>query len=201
MGFDLYGRNPHNPSGHVRPNIDWTDSSITEDDKKEYFDAVDKYESRVKGDYFRANVWWWRPIWNFVTNYCDDILSDKDIEKGSFNDGHFINKAKSKKIASRIKTLIKDGTAKKIEDEYNTLSEKARKHNSKVDAMLDDLKEEVIKETKKDNIVPSDYPKKFKDRWDEIYKMRSWADSYPFDVEYLESFADFSEQSGGFEIC
>ena len=94
MGFDLYGRNPHNPSGHVRPNIDWTDSSITEDDKKEYFDAVDKYESRVKGDYFRANVWWWRPIWNFVTNYCDDILSDKDIEKGSFNDGHFINKAK-----------------------------------------------------------------------------------------------------------
>ena len=68
-----------------------------------------------------------------------------------------------------------------VEDEYNTLSEKARKHNSKVDAMLDELKETVIKETKKDNIVPSDYPKKFKDRWDEIYKMRSWADSYPFD--------------------
>ncbi len=201
MGFDLYGRNPHNPSGHIRPNIDWTDSDIGEKEKKDYFKAVDEYENRVKGDYFRANVWWWRPIWQFVSNYCDDILTNEDIERGGFNDGHFISKAKAKRISSRIYKLIKDGTVKEIEEDYKRVSDKARKHNAVVDEMLEELKQEVIKETKKDNIVPSDYPKKFKKQWDKIYKTRSWSDSYPFDAEFLESFAKFSELSGGFEIC
>ena len=30
-----------------------------------------------KGDYFRNNCWWWRPLWDFV---CDnvDVITDDD---------------------------------------------------------------------------------------------------------------------------
>ena len=33
------------------------------------------------GDYFRANVWWWRPLWECVAYYCDDILLIKQRYK------------------------------------------------------------------------------------------------------------------------
>ena len=37
--------------------------------------------------YFRANVWYWRPLWSFVEEICGDDLSDFDKEAGHYNDG------------------------------------------------------------------------------------------------------------------
>ena len=39
--------------------------------------------------YFRNNVWWWRPLWDYVCNTCYDILSEKDMNAGSYNDYNF----------------------------------------------------------------------------------------------------------------
>ena len=59
--------------------------------------------SKEEGDYFRANVWWWRPLWQYVSITCEDILTENDMERGSYNDGHRISKTKANRIASRLK--------------------------------------------------------------------------------------------------
>ena len=114
MGFDLYGLKPNNPNNAIKPTIDWT-VKHTEKEKTEYFDALSKYEDQVVGDYFRNNVWFWRPLWMFVCKNCSDILSEKNMTMGTYNDGHEISKTKAMRIGKRLKKLLHDGTAKKYE--------------------------------------------------------------------------------------
>ena len=98
MGYDLYGLSPHNPKEIKKPESpDW--KTATKDEQDSFFRALNKYEDEVPGHYFRNNVWWWRPLWHFVTVTCDNILTEKDMEQGSFNDGHKISKTKAVKIA------------------------------------------------------------------------------------------------------
>ena len=45
--------------------------------------GMDVYGERPrtnKGEYFRNNVWWWRPLWNYVSVECSDIITKKDIQ-------------------------------------------------------------------------------------------------------------------------
>jgi len=54
MGFDLYGTNGGN-------------------------EKID-HDNPVEGQYFRANVWYWRPLWDLTCSIGKDILTDRDIE-------------------------------------------------------------------------------------------------------------------------
>ena len=109
MGFDLYGLNPNNPNNAVRPeSMDWS-KEHTEKEKEQYFKEVEEYEEEVVGHYFRNNVWFWRPLWSFVVQAGDGILSEKDIRGGSYNDGHKISKTKANRLAAKLKKLIDSG--------------------------------------------------------------------------------------------
>ena len=108
--------------------IDWK-KDVPDNVKEEYFDIKEQYEEDNPGYYFRNNVWWWRPLWNFVAGMCDDILTEKDIEHGSFNDGHKISKTKAAKIAKRLFKLIEEGTIKKYEKMYKQQIKKLNKDN------------------------------------------------------------------------
>ena len=72
--------------------------------------------------------------------------------------------------------------------------------NEIIQEELNDLKKLVIKECGED-LVPSDYPEPFNERWNEIYGRKKWQSDYPFDKRNVENFAKFCLQSGGFEIC
>ncbi len=200
MGFDLYGRNPENVNNVKPPTIDWS-KDPSEEERDKYFEAQDEFRKAVPGDYFRANVWWWRPIWNFVTEFCDDFLTEKDLAAGNYNDAHFISKSKAKRIATRIKQLDKDGTIDGIQKQYNVVAEEAKKHNSKIEKKLNNLRKRVVEATGKKNIIPADYPSEYRAEWDILTKSKNWSDSYPFDKEFLLEFAEFCKYSGGFEIC
>ena len=108
MGFDLYGLNP---KGDVpKPVItDWEDEKQSED----YL----KYRTETPGSYFRANVWWWRPLWQYVGITCEDILTEDDIASGEVNDNHLISEDKAVLIAKRLQERIDDGSAQAFEDE------------------------------------------------------------------------------------
>jgi hypothetical protein len=144
MGFDLTGLNPQSDTPQPR----WTkgdpwvrktqddcldaNSSITQMEidtqlKEEYDDYMEskcKWQESTDGAYFRNNVWWWRPLWNFVCHSCDNILTDKDAEMGTFNDGHKISKTKAKRIASKLRTLVRTGQVKAYEEMYARHQEK-----------------------------------------------------------------------------
>ena len=111
MGFDLSGMNPNitRPEPELpifteRTNKDW----------EKYHD----WQEENSGVYFRNNVWWWRPLWNFVSSTCESILTEKDIESGSYNDGHRISKTKADRIARRLFKMIRNGDVKAYESAY-----------------------------------------------------------------------------------
>jgi len=212
MGFDLYGLNPTvNKKYPSRYNeimeeygtdsgfIDWK-KDIPEDIKNEYFELKDQYSEDNPGDYFRNNVWFWRPLWSFVCASCDDFLSEKDMNGGNFNDGHKISKTKATKIGKRLSKVLADGTVDGIERDYGLRKAKADVHNKNVQEQLDKISKECKDKHGKD-LVPANYPEPYKTQWDEMYSNKSWDSDYPFDKSNIEEFSKFCLQSGGFEIC
>ena len=111
MGFDLTGLNPNltRPEPELPPFPERT---------SEDWEIYTDWQEENCGTYFRNNVWFWRPLWNFVTGCCADILTEKDIESGYMNDGHRISNTKSKRIASRLRKFFKDGSVDAYESWY-----------------------------------------------------------------------------------
>ena len=200
MGFDLYGLKPYNPHNAEKPiQLNWA-LDHTEEEKKAYFEAVDAYETVVIGSYFRNNVWWWRPLWMFISMECDDILTEEDLSQGCNNGGHTICKTKAKKIASRIRRLDKEGEVDRFQKIHDERRVQANNHNKKVRKELDALRDKVNKELGRD-VVPADYPEPYRTQWDDIYSKEQWAGHYPFNADNVREFGKFCDNSGGFEIC
>ena len=186
MGFDLYGLNP---KGDIpKPVItDWEDKKQSDD----FF----KYQDETPGSYFRTNVWYWRPLWQYVTVACDDILTGKDMERGEYNDGHRISKTKANRIASRLKKLDKDGSIMKYESEYKTYLKSLPREDCNICEGTGVREDEIGMKAREE---------------DEEYKCNgclgegkrdNFGASYPFESDVVMRFAEFCEESGGFEIC
>ena len=68
--MDVYGLNP-TTTAPAQPNHDDFDS----EDWKAYWEG-----QSLSGQYFRNNVWWWRPLWNYVANLCSEVITEEDPE-------------------------------------------------------------------------------------------------------------------------
>ena len=182
MGFDLYGVCPTINKDYPKKyynllkkygngdSLDW--NKATKKVRKEYFDFQNKYQEDNQGSYFRNNVWWWRPLWQFVCEQCQEFLTVADMNGGNSNDGYKITKTKSIKIAKRLSKVLA-GT----------------------------FVDEVDREHVGNSIVPANYPKPYYKKWKKLQDAHNWDDDYPFDRENVENFAKFCKDSGGFEIC
>ena len=138
MGFDLQGLKPQinkNHSDEFRMIMDsygnkdgWLDwnKEIPKDAKDKYFELKDKYNEDNPGVYFRNNVWYWRPLWDFVCHYCDNILTAKDMDRGHYNDNHKISKTKSIKIAKKLTKILEDKTVNAYMVNYETSQRQAK---------------------------------------------------------------------------
>ena len=184
MGFDLSGMNPNitTPEPDLPPFPERTDK-----DWEKYHD----WQEENCGVYFRNNVWWWRPLWMFVSEACSDILTDKDIEGGSWNDGHRISKTKADKIAKELFRLIETDQVKAYESMY------------KKD--LDSLEQvdcEICDATGKRQEPPkTGAGDRECNGCNGTGKTDDWAKSYPFSEDNVREFANFCANSGGFTIC
>ena len=201
MGFDLYGVNPKINTAkpevltEYRTDEGWTDFVKLEEQglKNNYFKENDKWEDDNPGSYFRNNVWWWRPLWDFICGYCDEILTEEDAEQGHSNSGHIIDEEKALAIARILENLIDDG---EVED-Y------AKERQAMLDAEPDEectycegtgrrkVGEGTTKgpRTNKCNVC------------DGKGSSRPFNSMYPFSKDNVKEFAEFAAQSGGFEIC
>ena len=150
------------------------------------FDIYGHAPKNKQGDYFRNNVWWWRPLWNYVVNTCDDILTDDDINAGGFNDGHLIRAKKAEKIAERLLAYIKAGH-----------TEKYRKQREKELKALPLEKCTLCKGTGKRNDDVIKGKCNGCNGKGEKKAIETW---YEFDIENVREFAKFCKNSGGFKI-
>ena len=184
MGFDLSGMNPNltTPQPDLPP---WNER--TDKDWERYTD----WQEENSGVYFRNNVWWWRPLWSFVTGACDSILTEKDMEQGSWNDGHRISKTKAGKIAKRLHSMIEDGKVKEYENRY-------KKQLSSLEQVDCDICDATGKRQEPPNTGAGD---RECNGCKGTGKVDDWAKSYPFSEDNVREFANFCLNSGGFRIC
>ena len=86
MGMDVYGVNPkirkQSDSKLLKEvgstgDDDWYEkwSKLSSEDKDKWSDAHEQHREDNPGEYFRNNVWWWRPLWDYVYSLCDDFIS------------------------------------------------------------------------------------------------------------------------------
>ena len=209
MGFDLYGENPKLVKGFSDKKSERYEelASMSYSDREkqgfsdEYWELQTEWENNNPGNYFRNNVWWWRPLWTFTCDHCADFLTEDDMNGGCYNDSYIITEDKAVAIAERLYEALKEPETQEYLDNHMKAMEKAKKHNEMIEQEKKALDEIAVAITGDKNVAPIDYPKDLKKKFDELMKKRDWASSYPINRENIENFARFAEQSGGFSIC
>ena len=195
MGMDVHGLNPKQnkklsdfPVMEKFDAMDFSDKwKILEKDEKtreQYWEERDKWESVNPGVYFRNNVWWWRPLWNYCYNIAPDLVGDI-YDSGNNNDGAGLNAEKAKQLGEMLMETIADGSALQYQVDYMQ--------------MIEDLPLEICTNCNGNNRGH----KKMGDckSCGGTGKVKSFDTHYPFDVDNVEEFAKFCIESGGFEIC
>jgi len=203
MGFDLHGENPTVKEGTVKPKeINW--DTATQEEKEKYWEAQDDFREANPGDYFRANVWGWRPIWNFVCEVCPDILTQDDFEKGHYNDNHLIEEDRAKDIAKRLREKM--DLARERQKKFEAEAPNKEHFNKMLEDAARFIFENISKPKSELITCPGDMeihdPENYK-RWEALshYQNIKFDEmSYPINAEYIEEFANFAEHSGGFRI-
>jgi len=212
MGYDIYGLSPKinkdypekynkimKQYGDGKGWLKWSED-IPQEVKDEYFELKDVYETDNPGAYFRNNVWFWRPLWNFVVEACEDYMTVDEIDGGYSNSGHQIEKETAIYIAKKLSEKLADGTVDTLEREWELKRAKAEAHNKEVRAEMDKISKEC-KSKHGNDLVPANYPEPYNTQWQKAYAKENWDASYPFSKENIKDFATFCMQSGGFQIC
>tara|TARA_R110000824_G_scaffold278583_1_gene466834 strand:- start:537 stop:1127 length:591 start_codon:yes stop_codon:yes gene_type:complete len=196
MGFDLSGVNPkmnmkpeelpvYNKYSEMNFKEKWETLDKDEKLRNKYWEENDKFQKANPGIYFRNNVWWWRPLWQYVCEQFPDLISDEDAERGCYNDGHEITEDKAMKIGVELTAMLEDGRVQEHNDRY----EAELKALPQVDCYVCDNNNRGYKKKKE---CKSCNQTGLKD---------DWAASYPFCVDNVREFATFCLESGGFTIC
>ena len=152
-----------------------------------------------KGEYFRNNVWWWRRLADYVITKTG-VVDDKDADRWHYNDNHEVSKEEALQIANQLRHLIKTGDVDEYAKEVQRQMEIAEKHNARVDKLRDQISKQAEKELGKTDVAPVEYPEKYKKKWDKLFQLKDWNDSYPFTRKNVEEFIEFCEDSNGFTI-
>jgi len=138
------------------------------------------------GTYFRNNCWYWRPLWGFVSQICDDVISDDDFQSGTFNDGHLIDENQCKVISEVLDELLESGEVEKYEIQYYK--------------ELDELPLEKCEYCDGTGTRNDEYVQGKCNGCEGKGERKSFHTNYPFEVENVKEFNEFIKESGGFEI-
>ncbi len=171
--------------------------------------GMDVYGKNPKseiGQYFRRNVWGWRPLWNYVEEVHPEIASL--VQYPQSNDGDGLGSRDSKKLAR----LLKEDVFKGIADNY---IEGRNKYLSELPRLDCDLcsatgirSDEVgvnagmpERELSPEQQIILGRTKGWCNACNGEGKKDDWELSYYLDIDDITEFAEFLENCGGFEIC
>lgn len=157
-------------------------------------DVYGKNATTERGEYFRNNVWWWRPLWD----YCETVYPRCGEISGHTNDGDGFDEDEAKKLASILLAEIANGNTKRYEETYQL---ELSAIEDEVCSLCNGVGIVQVKEDWPDYVegqVTFRDPCNSCDGKKTKRPMTTW---YPFSVENVKEFAEFLMDSGGFEIC
>ena len=159
-----------------------------------------------KGEYFRNNVWWWRPLAGFICEKYPDIA--KNCEYWDSNDGDGLDASLSATLATRIKQDIALGVVSDYAKTYNewraslpreacNLCDCTGVRTDEIGVQMGMPEKELDEEVK----VLVGRSHGWCNGCDGVGTTESWMAGYPFSEENVIEFAEFLENCGGFQIC
>ncbi len=171
-------------------------------------DVYGKKPTSEKGEYFRNNVWWWRPLWDYCCEVASDVISDSLAENGHYNGGAGLDGIMALALAEILRDELESGRTAEYERKQNEYR-----------ASLPREKCELCEGTgiRTDKVgVENGMPTRALDEPEAILTGRthgwcngcrgigtqeSWESGYPFSTENVREFVEFLTDSGGFSIC
>lgn len=190
-------------------------------------DVYGKSPANERGEYFRNNVWWWRPLWDYCESVAPDLCGNVN---GHYNDGDGLEAEGAIRLAEILFAEIESGrTAQygKERDEFleaipneecsackgsgwitpPTETQNAEFMEYVTDMVksgqvvtLDSNENQFIKAMEEGISTQIKEPRKC-GGCDGKGERRPWDTHYPFSVDNVREFAEFCKNSGGFEIC
>jgi hypothetical protein len=160
------------------------------------------------GTYFRNNIWWWRPLWDYCCYVAQDIIPTSIAEAGHCNDGVGLNAEDSKLLGEKLMLELWEGRTAEYANQYM--------------ASMADLPRETCTICKGTGIRTDEIG--ISNGWHEkelepevqiltgrthgscnscqgIGTVENFQCHYPFNIQNVAEFAQFCIQSGGFSIC
>ena len=169
-------------------------------------DVYGKAPKNETGEYFRRNVWGWRPLWGCVEELGPDI-AEKD-ESPQTNDGDGLNAEDSIALGYALLNAVEKGEVKKWIDEFRTAQADLPMEDCRICNSTGIRTDEVGRQAgqhdrKLDDEIAVIVGREF--GWcngcNGLGKQESIFTSYGVEEECVTEFADFLINSGGFEIC
>jgi len=117
MGFDIYGLNPK-LNTEEKDILKEDFNYLSKADKQLYIKEKEVFEKANPGTYFRNNVWWWRPLWEYVCLICTEVMREEDIIAGDNNSGHIIPEKITTEMSVLLGMSIKNNDHIKYEESY-----------------------------------------------------------------------------------
>ena len=159
-----------------------------------------------KGEYFRNNVWWWRPLAEFICETYPEIA--RKCENWGTNDGDGLDETDSVVLGQMILNDIADGTVADYERAYNTqLAELDREHceycngtGIRKDEVGNDMGY-ATEELSPEIAILTGRTHGSCNACSGVGTKEHFAMNYPFSAENVKAFAEFLLACGGFQIC
>ncbi len=136
------------------------------------------------GKYFRNNIWWWRPLWQYCCEVAPELTGK--VKYGESNDGDGLEAEDSKALAFRLKGAVAEGHTKRYENA----------HKARLDALPDEVCDLCDGTGTRPDMVVKDGCNKCIGEG----KVRPIATFYPFTEDNVKEWVLFLEDCGGFEI-
>lgn len=154
--------------------------------------------------YFRNNVWWWRPLWNYCTEIAPELCGEVN---GSYNDGDGLDEDGALQLSAILYMEIESGRTLRYEKSYNKRVSELPRHDC-------NLCEGTGIRTDYVGVDMGMPTRKLEEHVAAIVGrthgwcnscggeglVDDWETSYPFSLENVREFADFLADCGGFSI-
>lgn len=143
-----------------------------------------------RGKYFRNNMWWWRPLWNYAYQTSDGLITESMWNKGHHNDGAGLDAPQAERLASLLRSSIDDGSCEQYAVEYKQHLERVPDEVCSVCKGTGKRQASTFEGHEGRDCMACKGKGKRR-------PIETW---YPFATDNVETFVEFLEGCGGFQI-
>ena len=153
-------------------------------------DVMGRKPTSDVGSYFRNNIWWWRPLWDYCCAVAHGLIDEETANGGHFNEGHGLNADAAAALADILFREVQSGRSARY----------AQLRDERIEGLPQDpcwLCEGTGKRKEPPDIGAGESACNGCSSTGIQNSAETW---YSFSVENVLEFSRFCKESGGFEI-